>query len=234
MKVWKNDMEKATVEESDDSAAKAPESLVHPDEPDAPIDPEEEKHVDTTGKCSPSSNSGGGGGADQVSAAVERLCLDDCDTAAAADMSLNGDTGASEDAPSAVPASSQQPSQKSYDYLLKFLLVGDSDVGKQEIISHLEDGINDSPFCSSDGAGMKEPFWVHFLGFKYFHMDTVITNPRWTSYYYWYSPARLKCSRPISSLPGVQGQKFFAVTIINFLMPTKFISVKNWWDQLFT
>jgi len=33
--------------------------------------------------------------------------------------------------------------------------VGDSDVGKQEIISHLEDGINDSPFCSSEGAAYK-------------------------------------------------------------------------------
>ena len=43
--------------------------------------------------------------------------------------------------------------QKSYDYLLKVLLVGDSDVGKQEILSNLEDGIHDSPFCSSEGAG---------------------------------------------------------------------------------
>ena len=45
------------------------------------------------------------------------------------------------------------PTQKSYDYLLKFLLVGDSDVGKQEIISDMEDGTTDSPFCSSSGAG---------------------------------------------------------------------------------
>lgn len=43
--------------------------------------------------------------------------------------------------------------QKSYDYLLKVLLVGDSDVGKQEIISDMEDGTTDSPFCSSAGAG---------------------------------------------------------------------------------
>ena len=43
--------------------------------------------------------------------------------------------------------------QKTYDYLLKVLLVGDSDVGKQEIISDLEDGTTDSPFCSSVGAG---------------------------------------------------------------------------------
>ncbi|XP_023231084.1 ras-related protein Rab-40C-like [Centruroides sculpturatus] len=44
------------------------------------------------------------------------------------------------------PSASQQ---KSYDYLLKFLLVGDSDVGKQEILSGLEDGSQESPFCGS-------------------------------------------------------------------------------------
>ena len=42
--------------------------------------------------------------------------------------------------------------QKPYDYLLKVLLVGDSDVGKQEILSGLEDGTLDSPFCSSAGG----------------------------------------------------------------------------------
>ena len=41
--------------------------------------------------------------------------------------------------------------QKEYDYLLKFLLVGDSDVGKQEILSGLEDGASESPFCSGSG-----------------------------------------------------------------------------------
>lgn len=41
--------------------------------------------------------------------------------------------------------------QKQYDYLLKFLLVGDSDVGKQEILSGLEDGSSESPFCSGSG-----------------------------------------------------------------------------------
>ena len=45
--------------------------------------------------------------------------------------------------------------QKSYDYLLKFLLVGDSDVGKQEILASFEDGTTESPFCSSSGAGRK-------------------------------------------------------------------------------
>ena len=42
---------------------------------------------------------------------------------------------------------------KDYDYLLKVLLVGDSDVGKQEILAGLEDGTTESPFCSSGGAG---------------------------------------------------------------------------------
>ena len=41
--------------------------------------------------------------------------------------------------------------EKQYDYLLKFLLVGDSDVGKQEILSGLEDGAFESPFCSGNG-----------------------------------------------------------------------------------
>ncbi|XP_065342327.1 ras-related protein Rab-40B [Cloeon dipterum] len=36
--------------------------------------------------------------------------------------------------------------EKEYDYLLKFLLVGDSDVGKQEILSGLEDGSTESPY----------------------------------------------------------------------------------------
>ena len=49
---------------------------------------------------------------------------------------------------------------KSYDYLLKVLLVGDSDVGKQEILSGLEDGSVDSPYCSSTGAGST------FVGYK--------------------------------------------------------------------
>ena len=61
--------------------------------------------------------------------------------------------------PPMVRASSPDPlllppsAQKSYDYLLKVLLVGDSDVGKQEILSDLEDGNQESPYCSSEGAG---------------------------------------------------------------------------------
>lgn len=59
-----------------------------------------------------------------------------------------------------------RPQQKQYDYLLKFLLVGDSDVGKQEILSGLEDGSSESPFCS--GSGMYHRIlwclnvWVQF------------------------------------------------------------------------
>lgn len=40
---------------------------------------------------------------------------------------------------------------KDYDYLLKVLLVGDSDVGKHEIMAGLEDGSTESPFCSGGG-----------------------------------------------------------------------------------
>jgi hypothetical protein len=46
--------------------------------------------------------------------------------------------------------------EKEYDYLLKFLLVGDSDVGKQEIISGLEDGSTESPYWN--GYGKKWAF----------------------------------------------------------------------------
>lgn len=48
-----------------------------------------------------------------------------------------------------------RPPQKQYDYLLKFLLVGDSDVGKQEIISDLDDGASESPFCGHSGKSYK-------------------------------------------------------------------------------
>ena len=54
------------------------------------------------------------------------------------------------------PVSLPGSGSKSYDYLLKVLLVGDSDVGKQEILSGLEDGSVDSPYCSSTGAGMAD------------------------------------------------------------------------------
>uniref|UniRef100_A0A6Q2X5W4 Ras-related protein Rab-40C n=1 Tax=Esox lucius TaxID=8010 RepID=A0A6Q2X5W4_ESOLU len=41
---------------------------------------------------------------------------------------------------------------KSYDYLLKFLLVGDSDVGKGEILDSLQDGSAESPYAYSSGT----------------------------------------------------------------------------------
>lgn len=42
---------------------------------------------------------------------------------------------------------------KEYDYLLKVLLVGDSDVGKHEILSILDDGSNEGHhFCSGSAA----------------------------------------------------------------------------------
>lgn len=54
---------------------------------------------------------------------------------------------------------SAKPPQKPYDYLLKFLLVGDSDVGKQEILSELDDGASESPFCSGSGNNSKHYFF---------------------------------------------------------------------------
>ncbi|TNN71197.1 Ras-related protein Rab-40C [Liparis tanakae] len=44
---------------------------------------------------------------------------------------------------------------KSYDYLLKFLLVGDSDVGKREILDSLQDGSVESPYPYSSGIDYK-------------------------------------------------------------------------------
>ncbi|KAJ0033307.1 hypothetical protein NQD34_000414 [Periophthalmus magnuspinnatus] len=44
---------------------------------------------------------------------------------------------------------------KSYDYLLKFLLVGDSDVGKGEILDSLQDGSVESPYAYSSGIDYK-------------------------------------------------------------------------------
>lgn len=38
--------------------------------------------------------------------------------------------------------------EKDYDYSLKFLLVGDSDVGKDEILGGLEDSTPQSPYTT--------------------------------------------------------------------------------------
>uniref|UniRef100_A0A9L0S3U5 RAB40C, member RAS onco family n=1 Tax=Equus caballus TaxID=9796 RepID=A0A9L0S3U5_HORSE len=47
---------------------------------------------------------------------------------------------------------------KSYDYLLKFLLVGDSDVGKGEILESLQDGAAESPYAYSNVLSMLPGF----------------------------------------------------------------------------
>lgn len=44
---------------------------------------------------------------------------------------------------------------KPYDYVLKFLLVGDSDVGKEEIIACLDNGCSESPYGFSNGVDYK-------------------------------------------------------------------------------
>ena len=54
-------------------------------------------------------------------------------------------------------------SSKPYDYLLKFLLVGDSDVGKQEILSTLENAASDMPFCAGPGMIFSIIFTVYFV-----------------------------------------------------------------------
>lgn len=61
-------------------------------------------------------------------------------------MAAGGDTRSSDNS-----CASKPKPEKQYDYLLKFLLVGDSDVGKQEILSGLDDGAFESPFCSGSG-----------------------------------------------------------------------------------
>ncbi|XP_013407687.1 ras-related protein Rab-40B [Lingula anatina] len=55
---------------------------------------------------------------------------------------------------------------KPYDYLLKFLLVGDADVGKEELMSEMEDGSVESPYCGYktttillDGKRVKLQIW---------------------------------------------------------------------------
>ncbi|KAM7370323.1 hypothetical protein PAMP_009881 [Pampus punctatissimus] len=43
---------------------------------------------------------------------------------------------------------------RAYDFLLKFLLVGDSDVGKGEILASLQDGASESPYGYNMGVMM--------------------------------------------------------------------------------
>ena len=44
--------------------------------------------------------------------------------------------------------------EKEYDYSLKFLLVGDSDVGKEEMLAGLQDSTRQSPY-STKGSDHK-------------------------------------------------------------------------------
>lgn len=53
---------------------------------------------------------------------------------------------------------------KSYDYLLKFLLVGDSDVGKGEILDSLQDGSAESPYAYSSGKSLPLTLLIATLG----------------------------------------------------------------------
>ena len=73
---------------------------------------------------------------------------------------------------------------------------------------------------------------LHFeISFSYVVATMNLTQTQWFKYYY--SQTRIKCSRPISSLPGLQGYKIFADAIIKILISTKSISDKNCYDQLF-
>lgn len=64
---------------------------------------------------------------------------------------------------------SQGSPVKSYDYLLKFLLVGDSDVGKGEILDSLQDGSAESPYAYSSGESLCSlSCWLHSLAVMIF------------------------------------------------------------------
>jgi len=69
--------------------------------------------------------------------------------------------------PSASSSAVVSRQSKPYDFLLKFLLVGDSDVGKEEILSGLVDGSSESPYGINykttvlllDGKRIKLQLW---------------------------------------------------------------------------
>ncbi|KAL1444585.1 hypothetical protein MTO96_029747 [Rhipicephalus appendiculatus] len=68
---------------------------------------------------------------------------------------------------------------KAYDYLLKFLLVGDSDVGKGEILGGLEDGALESPFSAPGGFASYRTTTVLLDGKRGILLVYDITN-RWS------------------------------------------------------
>lgn len=77
---------------------------------------------------------------------------------------------------------------KDYDYLLKVLLVGDSDVGKHEIMAGLEDASSESPFCSRSGNCECQTFsnsiaeWQRSVWTAYtIHTPLSLSHPIWKS-----------------------------------------------------
>lgn len=54
-----------------------------------------------------------------------------------------------------------------YDFVLKFLLVGDGDVGKEEMLDNFENGASDLPFGFPSANGMilvtRNPFSINAL-----------------------------------------------------------------------
>ena len=61
--------------------------------------------------------------------------------------------------PPASPGLIVPGSPKSYDYLLKFLLVGDSDVGKEELLGGMDDGATESPYGFSSCGMANKVLW---------------------------------------------------------------------------
>ena len=84
------------------------------------------------------------------------------------------------------------------------------------------------------GGGLIVSFnpWVWFRNNRRQNCELTYANGQDRNKYC-YNQNRIKCSRPISSLPGLQGHKIFADAIIKILIPFKSISDKICYDQLF-
>lgn len=111
---------------------------------------------------------------------------------------------------------------KDYDYLLKVLLVGDSDVGKHEIMANLEDGSSESPFCSGGGNCMTTTPSIVFM--VYLLMWTVLISQRtkpprfcWTanasSFRFGTRPARDASARSSGRIREVRRVSFWCTTL---------------------
>ncbi|XP_059618746.1 ras-related protein Rab-40B isoform X1 [Phlebotomus argentipes] len=102
---------------------------------------------------------------------------------------------------------------KDYDYLLKVLLVGDSDVGKHEIISGLEDGSSESPFCSGSGefpgaARLSPRHWTssHSIAFAAYKTTTILLDGKRVKLQLWETSGQGRFSTIIRSYSrGAQG-----------------------------